>query len=661
MEPSLLLKPGRIGSLELKHRILMGAMHLEIEGRRDSLPQLIAFYRERVRGGAALIVTGNVAVLPEGGGHGMFCLAEPDHRRQLGELAAAIREAGGLLALQLAHRGRYATSAETGLTPWAPSPIASRLTKETPKEMTAADIARLKEAFIDGAAFAASAGFAAIEIMGSEGYLLNEFVSPLTNKRTDEYGQGHAGRMKLCLDIVSGIRRRLGPQFPVIYRMSGDDCMEGSTTREETLTFARELERSGVDALNVGIGWHESPVPTVGAIVPPGAFASIAGAVRAAVNVPVIGANRIHTPEVAEELLVRGDLDFVAPARPWLADPAFARKIMEADREALNPCVSCNQACLDHTLGRPPKPVGCLVNPRAGREAEDVPPADKPLAVAVVGGGVAGMQAAKTAAERGHKVTLFEASNRLGGQFLLASRIPGKETFRETIRYFQVSLRRLGVDVRLNAKPSADELKAFDKVVMATGVMPYVPETLEGADLPHVCTYADLLAGARPFGRQIVVVGGGGIGSDVAHYLAEKIRLRPEVETFFAERGYEAQRPAESRITLVSRSEKVAKGVGPTSRWVLLGELKRRGVHVMKGYRCSAITAEGVWVESDSDRQFLPADQVVLCTGQKPRLAPEDGFAADLRSAAWVGGAVDAAELNAARAIRQGYEAAVRL
>ncbi|MBB6731087.1 FAD-dependent oxidoreductase [Cohnella zeiphila] len=661
MEPSLLLRPGRIGSLELKHRILMGAMHLEIEGRRDKLPQLIAFYRERVRGGAALIVTGNVAVLPEGGGHGMFCLAEPDHRAQLAELAEAIRAEGGLLALQLAHRGRYATSAETGMTPWAPSPIASRLTKETPAEMTASDIAKLKEAFIDGAAFAASAGFAAIEIMGSEGYLLNEFVSPLTNRRADEYGQGHAGRMKLCLEIVEGIRQRVGTEYPVIYRMSGDDCMEGSTTREETLTFARELERSGVDALNVGIGWHESAIPTVGAIVPPGAFGPVAGAVRAAVSVPVIGANRIHTPEVAEELLVRGDLDFVAPARPWLADSAFARKIIEADREALNQCVSCNQACLDHTLGRPPKPVGCLVNPRTGREAEDVPAADKRLSVAVVGGGVAGMQAAKTAAERGHQVVLFEAADRLGGQFLLASRIPGKETFRETIRYFRVALQRLGVEVRLNSAPDEKELAAFDRVVMATGVRPYVPEALEGADLPLVCTYAELLSGARPFGRNIVVIGGGGIGSDVAHYLAEKIRLRPEVETFFAERGQDAQRPAESRITLVSRSEKVAKGVGPTSRWVLLGELKRRDVRVMKGYRCSAITAEGVWVENGEDKQFVPADQVVLCTGQRSRIAPDDEFGDKLPEASWVGGAIDAAELNAARAIRQAYEAAIEL
>ncbi|SDO40314.1 2,4-dienoyl-CoA reductase (NADPH2) [Paenibacillus sp. yr247] len=656
MEQSLLRRPGRIGSLVLQHRILMGAMHLGIEGDWKMLPQLIAFYEERVRGGAALIMTGNAAVLPEGGGQGMFCLTEPDHLLQLEELAASIRKVGGLLALQLAHRGRYATRAETGLAPLAPSPIPSRLTKEIPEEMTREDIDRLKEAFADSAFFAASAGFAAIEIMGSEGYLLNEFMSPLMNRRTDEYGGDSVARMRLCLEIVEGIRERVGREFPIIYRMSGDDCMEGSTTREETLDFARKLERSGVDALNVGIGWHESSIPTVGAIVPAGAYAHVAASLKTVVSIPIIGANRIHTPEMAEQVIVRGDMDFVAPARPWLADPSFARKIAEADREGLNLCVSCNQACLDHTLGHPPKPVGCLVNPRTGRESFGITLSDNTLAVAVVGGGVAGLQAAKTAAERGHSVTLYEAENRLGGQFLLASRIPGKEVFRETIRYFQVALQRLGVTLRMNTAPSADELKKYDRVIIATGVKPYVSEALEGAELPHVCTYADILSGARPFGRKIVIVGGGGIGCDVAHYIAEQMRLRPEVEAFFAERGYAAKKPTEASITIVSRSEKVAKGVGPTSRWVLLSELKRRSVQMMKGFHASSITTDGVWLESGEDKQFLPADQIVLCTGQEPRVVMSSDELKGLPDIEWVGGVSDATELNAAKAIRQAYE-----
>lgn len=660
MRQSVLLRPGRIGSLELDHRILMGAMHLGIEGSRDMLPQLKAFYKERAAGGAALMMTGNAAVLPEGGGHGMFCLSEPDHRSQLAELARSVREAGGKLALQLAHRGRYAMSRETGLTPLAPSPIASRLTKETPAEMSAADIAAVVRAFAEGAAFAAEAGFAAIEIMGSEGYLLNEFVSPLTNKRTDAYGGDAARRMRLPLEIVEAIRERLGSDFPVIFRMSGDDCMEGSTTREETLELARRLEKSGADALNVGIGWHESRLPTVGAVVPPGAFSFIAGLIRNAVSIPVIGANRIHTPEAAEALLARGDMDFIAPARPWLADPAFARKIAAGDREGLNVCVSCNQACLDHTMGHPPKPVGCMVNPRTGREAAPMLQPDKLLTVAVVGGGVAGMQAAKTAAERGHDVTLFEAGSELGGQFLLASRIPGKQMFREAIRYYRVSLERLGVSVKMNVSPDAAMLSGFDRVIVATGVKPYVPGKLNGTELPLVCTYAELLSGARPFGKQIVIVGGGGIGCDVAHFIAERMQPGANVQSFFEEHGFASPAPAPASITVISRSEKPAKGVGPTTRWVLLGELKRRGIEVMKGCGCSEITREGVWIEKDGGKQFLPADQVVLCTGQESRreldwLSAEPGFAG------LAGGASEAAELSAARAIRQAYELAATL
>lgn len=662
---SLLLEPGNIGSLRLDHRVLMGSMHLGIEGARRNLDQVKAFYVERALGKAALITTGGAAVLPEGGGDHMFCLVNDDHCRQLEQVATAVHDAGGKIALQLFHAGRYAKSRETELPSVAPSPVASRFTGETPCEMTRAEVAKACDAFVDGALIAAKCGFNAVEIMGSEGYLLNEFLSPLTNRRNDEYGRDLTGRMKPALDVVKGIRKKLGREFPVIFRMSGDDCMEGSTTREETLEFAASLEECGVDAINTGIGWHESPLPTVANIVPPGAFAHVAASIRERVRIPVIAANRIHTPEVAEELIAKGFFDFVAPARPWLADPSFARKILDGDRKGMNICVSCNQSCLDHTLGDPPLPVGCLVNPKTGHELESNRQQSREFVgrkrrVAVVGGGVAGLEAAKTAAECGHLVTLYEAEPKLGGQFRLATLIPGKQNFLETLRYYEEMLRRLGVTVKLDTLPGADELSGFDKVIIATGVRPHFSEDIAGVNLPHVCTYADLLRGKTAIGNRVAVIGAGGIGCDVAHFLAEAARVPEQVRTFHEQYGSQVVFPRKVSITLVSRSEKVAKGVGVTTRWVLLSELKRLGVSIKRGFRCTAIEKGGVWIEGKGERSFIEADQVVLCTGQRPRgLQP-----VRLRESAdfeTVGGAYDARGLNAARAIRQAHLAALNV
>ncbi|GGE33426.1 2,4-dienoyl-CoA reductase [Pullulanibacillus camelliae] len=656
MSSALLFQKGSIGSLELPHRILMGSMHLGIEGDAHQLNQLKAFYSERAKGGAALMITGGVAVLPAGGGDHMFCLTDQNHRDQLKELVQAVHHAGGKMALQLQHNGRYAKSTETGLSPVAPSPIMSRITKETPRELSITEIEAIREAFIEGAHFAKQAGFDAVELMGSEGYLLNQFLSPLTNQRSDPYGGSFEKRMRLPLEIISGIRQSIGKDYPVIYRLSGDDFMEGSTTRDETLLFAQRLVAEGVDALNVGVGWHESRIPTVAASVPPAAFAHIVSAIRQAVDVPVIGANRIHTPETAEAVLKQEQMDFIAPARPWLADEGFANKLQSGDPAGLNLCISCNQACLDHTLGHPLKPVGCLVNPKTGHEWawQNRKKSTAALNIAVVGGGVAGLATAKAAAEDGHRVTLFEAKERLGGHFYLASQIPSKDKFRNTIRFYQTALERLNVTIQLSTQPSAEALKTYDKVFLATGVVPFIPEQLKGTQLSHVTTYSDVLSGKVPFGKKIVIIGGGGIGSDLAHFIASTNEVPKGIQGFFEDYGTKVEAPASVELSIISRSPRVAKGVGPTTRWVLLSELKRLGVKLYKGFECLEITKAGVWIANEEERHCIEADQVILCTGQVANRELYELIKDDVPTEL-VGGSYDASELNAAKAIHQGY------
>jgi len=654
---SLLFQKGKIGSLKLKHRILMGAMHLGIEGDAHQLNQLKAFYSERAKGGAALIITGGVAVLPAGSGDHMFCLTNQNHREQLKELAQTVHRAGGKIALQLQHNGRYAKSMETGLSPVAPSPIMSRISKETPQELSTTDITTIQDAFIDGTQFAEQAGFDAVELMGSEGYLLNQFLSSLTNQRSDLYGGNFENRMRLPLNIVSGIRQHIGPNYPVIYRISGDDFMEGSTTREQTLLFAQLLVEKGIDALNVGVGWHESRIPTVAASVPPAAFSHIVSAIKHAVDVPVIGSNRIHTPEIAETVLQQEQMDFIAPARPWLADEAFANKLQAGEHTSLNLCVSCNQACLDHTLGHPLKPVGCLVNPKTGHEWDwqNRKKSSTSLTIAIVGGGVAGLATAKAAAEDGHRVTLFEAKEKLGGHFYLASQIPSKNTFKHTIRFYQTALERLNVTIYLSTQPSVEELKNYDKVFLATGVVPSIPQQLKGTRLTHVTNYSDVLSGKVPFGKKIVIIGGGGIGSDLAHFIASSNTVPKSIQGFFESYKTKVEAPAPIELSIISRSPKVAKGVGPTTRWVLLSELRRLGVKLYKGYECLEITETGVWITNEEERQYIEADQVILCTGQTANRELYDLIKEDVPTEL-VGSSYDATNLNAAQAIRQGYQ-----
>lgn len=648
--------PGRIGTLDLPHRILMGSMHLALEGDRGDVDRVVGFYVERARGGAALITTGGAAVSPEGGGERTYCLTRPADVEDLSTVAEAVHAAGGRVALQLFHAGRYAASRETGLAPVAPSAVYSQLTRETPRELRADELVALADAFGRGARIAVDAGFDALEIMGSEGYLLNEFLAPATNRRTDAYGGELSHRLRFPLEVVAAVRAAVGQGMPVIYRMSGADLIPGGTSWEDTLALARALEAAGVDALNVGIGWHESRVPTVAAIVPPGAFAAVGAGIREAVRIPVIGANRIADPEVAERLVAQGALDFIAPARPWLADPQFARKILAADAVAVNVCIACNQSCLDHVLGHPLQPVSCLVNPRAGLEARvPVERSGSPQRIAVVGGGPAGLEAARAAAARGHRVTLFEEAPLLGGQFQLAARVPGKEVFLRTLRYYEEMLRRLRVDVRLGVAPGPDTLEEFDHVVLATGVTPAIPE-IPGVDLGHVVTYPRVFSGQASVGRRVVVIGAGGIGCDLAHMLTEPL-IAPATERFAREEGFELPAPARREVTLVHRSLRPAASVGRTTRWVLLQTLARRGVVIRSGVTVEEITDEGVRIRSDAGEDLLPADTVVLCVGQVSRRELVEPLRSRTRVTV-VGGARESQHLNAARAIRESFQLA---
>lgn len=657
-----LVKPGRIGSLELPHRILMGSMHLGLEGHLNQLDRLCEFYRLRARGGAALIITGGAAVTPAGGADDMYVLTRPEDVDALAALPKGVHEEGGRIALQLFHSGRYATSKEIGMQPIAPSAIASRLTRETPREMTAADIEETVTGFAEGALKAKEAGFDAVEVMASEGYLLNQFLSPITNHRSDVYGGSFENRMRISLEIVAAIRRLTGTDYPLIFRMSGMDCMQDSTTHEETKQFAQALEAAGVDALNIGIGWHEARVPTVQQAVPRGGFASVAAMVRQAVTIPVIGANRLNVPEVADDLLSLGYFDFVGSARPWLADAAFANKILEGDRQGLNVCIACNQSCLDHTLVQPHLPVSCLVNPRAGMEQlwPEVT-ADTQRRVAVVGAGPAGLQAALTAAKRGHEVVLYERDAELGGQFRIAGRIPGKDEFYETIRYFREMLERLSVTVKMQTEPTLDELSTYRHVIFATGVIPRVPD-IPGVNRKEVVTYAQLLRGDVQVGRNIAIVGGGGIGCDVATYLAETRHVTPEVDTFF--RSQSVDRPAlpDKKITVLVRSGRYGQGIGRSTRWVVKQEMSRLGVEVITDFQFREIAERGILGElADGQTKFIEADQIVLCAGQESEVSLADGLRELGVTVDVVGGAKDSKGINAARAIREAFEAAYQI
>ncbi|MGW2543489.1 oxidoreductase [Kitasatospora sp. NPDC001574] len=668
-----LLRPLDLGFTTLPNRVVMGSMHVGLEEAPDGPERLAAFYAERARGGVGLIVTGGIAPneagRPWGGGAMLTTEEEADRHRVVTD---AVHAAGGRIALQILHFGRYAYHPDLV----APSAVQAPISPFPPRALTADEVERTIEDFARCAALARRAGYDGVEIMGSEGYLINEFIAAATNHREDEWGGPYENRMRFPVEIVRRVRERVGPDFILIYRLSMLDLVPGGSTLPEVVQLARAVEEAGATIINTGIGWHEARIPTIAASVPRGAFAWVTRKVMGSVGIPLVTSNRINTPELAEQLLADGYADLVSLARPLLADADFVAKARDGRADAVNTCIGCNQACLDHTFSG--KTTSCLVNPRACHETELVlAPARTRKRIGVVGAGPAGLAFAVSAAERGHAVTLFDAADTVGGQLDIARRIPGKEEFDETIRYYRTRLAELGVEQRLGALVAAPELAAedFDEVVLATGVTPRVPADLPGIDHPSVLGYLDVLRDGAPVGERVAVVGAGGIGFDVAEYLTDQgdeaslnapvYRRKWGIDPEYRERGGLArpERPTPPRRVhlLQRRTGKVGAGLGKTTGWIHRAELKHRGVTMVAGARYDLIDDAGLHFTLDGEPQLLPVDTVVLCTGQEPRRDLDAALRALGITPHLIGGADEAAELDAKRAIRQGTELAAAL
>ncbi|MEU9178325.1 NADPH-dependent 2,4-dienoyl-CoA reductase [Streptomyces sp. NPDC048550] len=665
-----LLSPLDLGFTTLPNRVIMGSMHTGLEEHAGGFERLAAFYAERARGGAGLIVTGGIAPNDAGrpfeGGSRLTTEEEAAEHRVITE---AVHAEGGKIAMQILHFGRYAYHKDLV----APSALQAPISPFVPNELSDIEVERTVEDFVRAARLAKLAGYDGVEIMGSEGYLINEFIAAATNKRTDRWGGAYENRVRFPLEIVRRTRAAVGEDFILIYRLSMLDLIPGGSTLDEVVRLAKEIEAAGATIINTGIGWHEARIPTIATSVPRGAYTWVTKRLMGAVSVPLVTSNRINTPEIAEELLADGRADLVSLARPFLADADFVAKAAAGRSETINTCIGCNQACLDHTFSG--KITSCLVNPRACHETELVlSPTQLKKRVAVVGAGPAGLACAVSAAERGHAVTLFEASGHIGGQLDIARRIPGKEEFEETIRYFGTQLAARAVDVRLNTRADVETLQGYDEVVVATGVTPRTPD-IEGVDHANVVTYLDVLRDGAPVGERVAVVGAGGIGFDVAEFLTDSGEgASQDPETYFRHWGVDTaytgrggltapERPAPPRqVHLLQRkTTKVGAGLGTTTGWIHRAELKHRGVASVAGATYDRIDDEGLHITVGGEQRLVPADTVVLCTGQEPRRDLYEALLAAGGRPHLIGGADVAAELDAKRAIRQGTELAATL
>ena len=663
-----LLAPLDLGFVTLKNRVLMGSMHTGLEEAPDGYARMAAFYAERARGGVGLIVTGGIS--PNLSGRLEPRASQLSFPWQLAKhrvVTDAVHAAGGKIALQILHAGRYAYHPLSV----APSAIRSPITPFKPRALTRWGIRKTIADYARCARLAQRAGYDGVEIMGSEGYLINEFTAPRTNHRDDEWGGALENRIRFPVEIVRRSRESVGAGFIIIYRLSMLDLVEGGSTWDEVVALAQAVEAAGATIINTGVGWHEARVPTIATMVPRAAFAWVTKRLKGSVRLPLIATNRINDPAVAEELLARGDGDMVSMARPFLADAEFVVKAAEGRADEINTCIACNQACLDQIFSR--QIASCLVNPRACHETRIVyKPAARKKRIAVVGAGPAGLACATTAAETGHHVTLFDAAAEIGGQFNLARRIPGKEEFAETLRYYGRIIERRGVVLELDRRVGAGDLVDFDHVVLATGIVPRMP-AIAGIDHAKVAGYSEIVMGRREAGKRVAIIGAGGIGFDVGEFLTHD-GGHDEIEAYCAEWGIDTQyrerggiqpadgRPPPREVWLLQRKAgKVGEGLAKTTGWIRRTLLKKRGVRMIPGVLYEKIDDAGLHISVDGMPQLLDVDTIVVCAGQEPRRELLDAVRKSGVPVTLIGGADVATELDARRAIAQGTEVALRL
>lgn len=667
-----LLEPLDLGFTQLKNRVLMGSMHTGLEEEKGGFEKLAAFYKERALGGVGLIVTGGISPNLRGRLTPHACqLSFPWQVGKHRVVTQAVHEAGGKICMQILHAGRY------GYHPFsqAPSKIKSPITPFTPSAMSSRQVRSTIKDYASSAALAKKAGYDGVEVMGSEGYLINQFVSARTNTRSDEWGGAFEKRAQFPIEIVNAIRAKVGKEFIIIFRLSMLDLVDNGSTWDEVVQLAQWLEQAGVSIINTGIGWHEARIPTIATSVPRGAFAWVTEKLKQSVSVPLIATNRINTPEIGEQIIASGQADMVSMARPFLADPEFVNKAAANTPELINTCIGCNQACLDHTFSL--KRATCLVNPRACYETEInfLPTAHKKR-IAVMGAGPAGMAFSVYAAMRGHEVALFEAKSEVGGQFNLARKIPGKEEFNETIRYFLNQIKLYKIDLRLNTRLDAKvlETETFDEIVIASGVVPRALNFL-GFDSHKVVDYQQVLTGQVSIGDKVALIGAGGIGFDMAHYLceSESSTLHPDkwLEQWGIDKQYqhagglsepETDNPEHRQVYLLQRkTSKMGQGLGKTTGWIHRLVLKQHDVKMKTGVSYNKFDDEGLHIRVGEQAEVLPVDNVILCAGQESNRTLVDEMKATGIPVHLIGGVDVAAELDAKRAIRQGAELAMRL